>query len=54
MNNNKKERKEYDKKYREKRNQRDKERYYYQISWGGDKRCQNNLLLIDPNLFNQR
>ena len=23
----------------------------YQLTWGGDKRCNNNLLLIDINLF---
>jgi len=35
-----KENKEYQKKYRD-----------YQISWGGDKRSNNNLLLIDTTLF---
>ena len=25
--------------------------YKYKSSWGGDKRTQNNLLLIDVNLF---
>ena len=26
--------------------------YKYKSSWGGDKRTNNNLLLIDVNLFN--
>ena len=26
--------------------------YYYQSSWGGDKRSNNNLLCIDINVFN--
>ena len=33
---------------------KNKKRYYeYQYSWGGDKRFNNNLLLIDVNLFKQ-
>ena len=32
--------------------QRKKELYNYKQSWGGDKRFNNNLLLIDTNLFN--
>ena len=35
----------------EKQNLYRKERREYQITWGGDQRYNNNLLHIDPNLF---
>jgi len=46
--------KEYDKKNKEKRKEYGKQNYYYQKTWGGDKRWNNNLLEIDPDLFNYR
>ena len=52
---NKDERLEYQKEYQQKNRDEIKEymkRYYhYKKSWGGDERSQNNLLLIDVNLF---
>ena len=36
---------------REKTNERKKELYHYQNSWGGEKRRENNLLLINLNIF---
>ena len=52
---NKDKRREYDKKYHEKNKDKRREHakniYHYQCSWGGDKRFNNNLLLIDINLF---
>ena len=54
----KKYRKKYSKEYHEKNKDKTKEQkkqnYYYQTSWGGDKRYHNNLLEIDPDLFNYR
>jgi hypothetical protein len=32
-------------------NLRCRNRYHYRNSWGGDERWNNNLLLIDPDLF---
>jgi len=43
--NHKQEKKEYDKKYQ-------KQIYHYQKTWGGNKRSNNNLLEIDPDMFN--
>lgn len=40
------------KNHKERIKQRSNELYHYQNSWGGDKRCNNNLLQIDVNLFN--
>ena len=56
---NKEQIKEYKKQYREENKEQMKEyhkqydyyRYYYQNSWGGDKRYNNNLLQIDINIF---
>lgn len=47
-------RKEYYKQthIKDKRNQDRRTRRNYQASWGGDERNNNNLLLIDINLFN--
>tara|TARA_R110000765_G_C18487948_1_gene553557 strand:+ start:82 stop:492 length:411 start_codon:yes stop_codon:yes gene_type:complete len=37
-------RRDYNRRYK-------KQKRKYESSWGGDKRSQNNLLMIDPNLF---
>jgi hypothetical protein len=37
---------------RDKKLENDKQYYHYQKSWGGDKRRDNNLLLIDIDIFN--
>lgn len=52
--------KEYKKEYYEKNKDKIKQKkkkyqkqiYYYQKTWGGEKRYHNNLLEIDPDLFN--
>tara|TARA_R110002012_G_scaffold139225_1_gene296390 strand:+ start:456 stop:941 length:486 start_codon:yes stop_codon:yes gene_type:complete len=41
----------YREKNREKLKQNNKKYHEYKNSWGGDKRRNNNLLQIDPNLF---
>ena len=43
--------KEYDKIYREKNNQRRKDNRIFQWTWGGDPRYYNNLLKIDLYIF---
>jgi hypothetical protein len=52
---NKEEIKKYKKVYRKDNKEKIKlfkhNKHKYQSSWGGDKRRQNNLLSIDPNLF---
>ena len=52
---NKDERLEYQKEYQQKNRDEIKQKriqkYYYRKSWGGDVRSQNNLLLIDIDLF---
>ena len=46
--------KKYKKQYyqKNKHNQNQRNRRNYQNSWGGDSRCNNNLLSIDVDLFN--
>ena len=46
-------RKEYEKKHKDVHNRQGRERYYHQMSWGGDHRYNNNLLRIDTSLFDQ-
>jgi len=44
-------RKEYEKKHKDVHNRQNRERYYHQMSWGGDHRYNNNLLRIDTKIF---
>ena len=44
-------RKEYEKKNKDVHNRQGRDRYYFQMSWGGDHRYHNNLLQIDTKIF---
>jgi predicted GIY-YIG superfamily endonuclease len=44
--------KEYNKKNKETKSEYDKKRSEYQKSWGGDRKYNNNLLAIDPDILN--
>ena len=44
--------KEYTEKNRNKLNNNKLKLYHYQNSWGGDKRRNNNLLMINLDIFN--